>query len=169
MWPYIVTFISSLAVAWIAIRWSARSKDKGILNSLAREISTNISICELTCQHLEEEIKLTDEHKMGIRPFPELFTRSWNMTASTMPVSKSDAFGEIEAAYHSIDVVNISIRRIEELKHGLPVMFNGAREIRKMNYTELKRYIEEYTLPALKDAKQVVDKELPKYKWWLLW
>lgn len=170
MWQYIVTFIGSLVVAlisvWISQRWSAKSRDKRTLASLKSEISINITICGLTCQHLDEELQLTDEHRMGVRPFAELFTWSWNIAKSTIVLSESDAFEDIEAAYYAVDIVNKYIRRIEELKHGIPVMFKGAREIRKMNYAELKRYIQEYAMPGLRDAKQIIEKELSQYRWW---
>lgn len=170
MWQYIVTFISSLAVAWVAIRWSARNTDKRVLYRLKREISDNITMCQIIHDHLDEELKLLKEGKVRIYPLTPLETSAWNAASWTTSFSDESLSMAFHGAYAVVRIVNSFINRIEELKYGpVTVLAKNLNDVRQDNYIGLKTYVESAARVALEKAKKVIDYELSTYKWWRLW
>ena len=174
MWQYIVTFIGSLVAALIAVRvslrWSAKSRDKTALESLRREISTNITLCEVICSNLDKDMEWLKEGKTGVTPLVQLHTWVWNVARTAISPNDEATSGVLEIAYITIDIANTHLQRIEALKHGVIPRLEGnkAWPIIEQNCATLKNYIQQRTIPASQDAKDVIDKELSKYKWWRL-
>jgi len=170
MWQYIVTFVSSLAVAWIAIRWSARNTDKRVLGRLKREISDNITMCGIIYDHLDEELKLLKEGRVRIYPLTPLETSAWNAASGTTLFSDENLSMALHGAYAVVSIANRFVERIEELKYGpVTVLAKNLNDVREDNYIGLKTYIESAGRVALEDAKKVIDYKLSTYKWWRLW
>ncbi len=170
MWQYIVTLIIALIAVWVSLRWSAKGRSKTALASLRNEISTNLGLCKVICDNLDKDVEWLKEGKIGITPLVQPHTWAWNVARSAMTLRGEDGSGALEVAYITTDITNSRIRRIEELKHGVIPILKGEKVWPTIegNCAALKSYIQERTIPASKAAKDVVDKELSKYKWWRL-
>ena len=170
MWQYIITFTASLLVAlitvWISLRWSARERDKRVLRGLKNELATNVTICKYLCENLDKETEWVKDGKHGITPLAQLQTWAWNIAKSTIILSDHDGSSKLEYAYIAADIINRYIQRIEELKYGAVTSAKNIKEMRENNCVALKNYILEAAIPALTEARNIIDKELSKDKWW---
>ena len=173
MWQYIVTFIGSLIAAlitaWFSVRWSARTRDKRALISLRNEIIDNIAMCKSISVSLDEALQFLRNGKSYMRPLWHLNISAWNTASSVIILSKEDAASKLEVAYIVTGMVNRLIQRIEETHFGAVAALMEKEQlttIRQQNYTDLKTYIQESGIIALKDALAVIEKELSRYRWW---
>ena len=168
MWQYIVAFLGSLVVAWFSVRWSARSRDKRALISLKSEISNNINICKANCTSVGSEIESLNKGEARITLFGQLQTVAWDTARSAIMLTNSKAYQTLEKAYTLVNFVNRHIQRIEELESGLFSATGKIQGVGQEHYVDLKEHMQEFDIPALIRAKDVIDKELSKYKWWHL-